>query len=410
MIDDLHGLIKDIMQNFPNDLSDGTTSKELVAHGLENIDEIQNIATDGFVFKGSYGEGNIAHVPWMGLFDTENFSKSAKSGIYIVYLFSYDRQRVYLSLNQGWTNFKNQFKTTLGKQKIHEKAVELRDFVNLEDRDYVLDDMDLSDNKNLLPSGYIAANIVSIMYDLTNLPSNEFLVNDLKKMKQVLIDLEKKLYIQKNQDGTFNYDIKTNVKNTFNTNGEEIDKAILNNSTVRYVSPNQVPNCDDFKESKYNGKTTRKDFIKDNVNKKNVGNFGEKLVVGLEIAKLTGYKDKSLNKKAQEVEQVSVTEGDGLGYDVVSFDENGNKIYIEVKTTTSKSKSYPFNLTSREIAASEEFKDQYKLYRLYNIDTGANYSTKKLDYYIINGPLNEENLNMRAKSFDVTPKEPKNKK
>lgn len=46
------------------------------------------------------------------------------------------------------------------------------------------------------------------------------------------------------------------------------------------------------------------------------------------------------NKKLQRLnlkkvaEHVAITQGDGLGYDIKSYDENGNEIYIEVKTTT----------------------------------------------------------------------------
>lgn len=401
MTNDLHSLIKNIMNNFPEDLNDGTSSKKLVSHGLQSIDEIQDLAINGFVFYGSYGEGNLAHVPWMGLFDTNNFSKQAKSGIYIVYLFSYDMQRVYLSLNQGWSNFKKQFKAKLGKKKIHDKSVELRRVINLDERDYVLDDMDLSDNKSPLPSGYIAANIVSIRYDLSNIPNNTSLVNDLRKMKQLLIDLENKLYIKENDDGSFTYHLKKNVKNTILSNGDKIDKSISNISSVKYSSPKTIPNCDDFKEYKYDGNANKKDYIIQHINNKNLGDFGEKLVVGLERAKLIKFGYPTLAKK---VDQVSESEGDGLGYDVESFDINGNKIYIEVKTTTHKNKSHPFNLSLNELAASTEFNDQYKLYRLYNVDINNSYSDKEIDYYIVDGPLNDGKLNMRPKSYDVTPK------
>lgn len=340
----------------------------------------------------------------MGLFDTNNFSRQAKSGIYIVYLFSYDMKRVYLSLNQGWSNFKKIYNAKLGKKKIHEKAVELRQVIDLNERKYILDNIDLSDNNKPLPSGYISANIVSIEYDLSNLPDNDSLINDLRKMKQLLINLEKKLYIKENEDGTFTYHLKKNKRNIediLKSNGDEIDESVSRISTVKYSSPKPVPKCDKFKEYKYDGQINKNDYIIKNINNKNLGDFGEKLVVELERSKLIKY---GYSKLAQKVEQVSDTQGDGLGYDVLSFDLDKNKIYIEVKTTTSNNESQPFNLTLNEIAASNEFNDRYRLYRLYNVDIKNNYSDKSLDYYIIKGPLNNEKLNLRPKSYDVTPK------
>lgn len=68
----------------------------------------------------------------------------------------------------------------------------------------------------------------------------------------------------------------------------------------------------------------------------------------------------------KNVEHVSVTQGDGLGYDIVSI-ENKKKIYIEVKTTTGKADANLF-FTGREFAAMDEFGDMYYLYRIYEFD------------------------------------------
>lgn len=113
------------------------------------------------------------------------------------------------------------------------------------------------------------------------------------------------------------------------------------------------------------------DFNKVNKNKKKLGTFGEMLIVKDETEKLN---DCGILK---EVEHVAITKGDGLGYDVVSYDENGKEILIEVKTT-STNRVDGFYLSPKEIEMSKE--DNYKIYRIYNLDmkTG-NYDVKIFD-------------------------------
>lgn len=57
---------------------------------------------------------------------------------------------------------------------------------------------------------------------------------------------------------------------------------------------------------------------------------GAEFVVRYEIARLSRENQERL---AGKVERVSNTRGDGLGYDVLSFDGDGKERLIEVKTT-----------------------------------------------------------------------------
>ena len=67
-------------------------------------DEIGRVVADArLVLKGGCGvSGQWANVPWIGLFDPA-ITEGAQQGFYIVYLFSADMKRVYLSVNQGTT-------------------------------------------------------------------------------------------------------------------------------------------------------------------------------------------------------------------------------------------------------------------------------------------------------------------
>lgn len=92
---------------------------------------------------------------------------------------------------------------------------------------------------------------------------------------------------------------------------------------------------------------------------KQIGDLGEILVLEYEKERLA-----NINKKPVHS---SKNEGDGLGFDIQSYDELGNPIFIEVKTTTGSADT-PFFLSSNELIKSKESKNSFRLYRLFNFD------------------------------------------
>ena len=84
----------------------------------------------------------------------------------------------------------------------------------------------------------------------------------------------------------------------------------------------------------------RRDYLAREAQNRSLGDAGERFVVELEARRLHDLGQRALSDR---VEQVSKTRGDGLGYDVLSFDERGRN----------------------EIAFSEFRSDQYHLYRLF---------------------------------------------
>ncbi len=75
------------------------------------------INKENYLITGSAGQGNWADVPWIAVFDKE-ITTSATIGYDIAYLFRADMSGVYLSLNQGWTYFKENYKTKKGREYI----------------------------------------------------------------------------------------------------------------------------------------------------------------------------------------------------------------------------------------------------------------------------------------------------
>ncbi len=73
---------------------------------------------------------------------------------------------------------------------------------------------------------------------------------------------------------------------------------------------------------------------------------------------------------AERIEHVSRSRGDGLGYDILSFETDGRERLIEVKTTSFGAMT-PFFASKREVAVSEERAVQFNLYRVFKFRESA---------------------------------------
>jgi len=101
-----------------------------------------------------------------------------------------------------------------------------------------------------------------------------------------------------------------------------------------------------------------------NAENKRLGDLGELWVVEQERLRLinSGRSDLSL-----KVEHIAMSKGDGAGYDILSFDEQGNELLIEVKTTKGGLMSN-FYITRNELERSIIEESKYRLYRVYDFD------------------------------------------
>ncbi len=100
----------------------------------------------------------------------------------------------------------------------------------------------------------------------------------------------------------------------------------------------------------------------DDLNRR-LGKRGEDLVVQYERQRLI---DANRPDLAERVLCISEVHGDGAGFDVLSFTDDGNKMYIEVKATT-LGKHSPFLVSVNELDFSDEHSDQFYLYRVFNL-------------------------------------------
>ena len=106
----------------------------------------------------------------------------------------------------------------------------------------------------------------------------------------------------------------------------------------------------------------KRDYLAQEARNRSLGLAVEQFVLELEARRLY-----ALNKKAlsERVEHVSATQGDGLGYDVLSFEENGRERLIEVRITAFGELT-PFFVSRNELARSETDAECYRLYRLFD--------------------------------------------
>src|SRR5438874_12478038 len=93
-----------------------------------------------------------------------------------------------------------------------------------------------------------------------------------------------------------------------------------------------------------------------------LGKLGEELVVLFERQRLRRAGRDDL---AGRVEWVAETVGDGLGFDVLSFDAaDGSERLVEVKTT-GLGKFFPFMVTDTEVRCSEDTGQRFRLFRVF---------------------------------------------
>jgi hypothetical protein len=106
----------------------------------------------------------------------------------------------------------------------------------------------------------------------------------------------------------------------------------------------------------------RRDYVEREARNRRLGLAGELFVLEFEARRLHSLGKKSLSDR---VEHVSKTRGDGLGYDVLSFDETGRELFMEVKTTAN-SVLTPFFISAGEVRFSKDNPEAFRLARVFD--------------------------------------------
>ena len=119
--------------------------------------------------------------------------------------------------------------------------------------------------------------------------------------------------------------------------------------------------------------------LKESKNRK-LGLVGEELVLKYEKERLISLGKEDL---AERIIHTSKVEGDGAGYDIKSFNEDGSVKYIEVKATRGNINT-DFYMSPRELRFAELNKDSFCLYRVFDLQKRTNNGK----FFVFNGDIN----------------------
>lgn len=324
------------------------------------------------LFKGSMGQGNKTDYPWICIFNT-NITRGARYGIYLVYLFRKDMSGFYLALAQGVTYFEEMYQRK--KYDALKTVVKyFRSQINI--GTLSTEPINLIDaRRGTLGYGYEASTIVSKFYP-SNGFNDEMIIKDLNEM----LDIYDDIYHHMNTD-SYKEIINRIVVSTSNQKSQmmKADDAIEAIKTALepvdgqpYDFSKQLREVEPYvdKSTKYREITNpiirKVDYIKKAKKDAETGYLGEKMALEYEKKRLENL---GLDEYIDKIEHVSVR-SDGYGYDIISYDIIGaeiKKIYIEVKTTSNKV-DIPFQVSKGEVDRSKELKNQYFVYRIYDIN------------------------------------------
>jgi len=127
-----------------------------------------------------------------------------------------------------------------------------------------------------------------------------------------------------------------------------------------------------------------------------IGDQGEEFIMEYEIDRLT---DLLLENSKEYVQHLSRLQGDGLGYDILSVNEDGSMRFIEVKTTSGDFNT-PFYMSKNEKLFFEEYAINAFIYRVYDFNRETRYGKVK----IISQSELFTDFNFDSVTWRVTPK------
>lgn len=106
----------------------------------------------------------------------------------------------------------------------------------------------------------------------------------------------------------------------------------------------------------------RRDYAALEARNRSLGLTGELLALRYEQFRLSRL---GHDRLADKVAHIAVTEGDGAGFDILSFEPDGRERFIEVKTTRF-AKETPFFASRNEVDFAHRYASQFHLYRVFD--------------------------------------------
>lgn len=146
---------------------------------------------------------------------------------------------------------------------------------------------------------------------------------------------------------------------------EKIETDEIDGIIFREGSP-EIRKYNNVEEKKKSIRTSKPDYIAEEIIKTKQGELNEKVIYEIELQKIM---ELEAEEAVQRMKDFFENKKDNEGYDILSFeeDENGKLIekYIEVKSTKGP-ESTPIDITSNEVDFAKKHLDDYFIYRIYN--------------------------------------------
>jgi hypothetical protein len=290
--------------------------------------------------EGSTGAGNITAAPWVGVFDPR-LTTGATNGYYVVYLFSVDMKTVTLTIAFGTTQFEDQFGGPKAAfPRMREAVGRLQGLFNsLVPARYSREPIALqAARRQKLHFAYEQAAIFSLPpYPLTALRSEDDLVADFQETVR--------LYGLIVED-PLRPDVEQLLQSSIPDPGPPATITVSDFVPRAAVKPRANEGKPGMRR-RYSAESRK------------VGDAGELAVMLHEAQKLLKLGHDALVPKIVH----HAAKGEFPGWDITSYDVEGNPIYIEVKASISKVIS-TIDITANEWAAAQHalYRDRYHLY------------------------------------------------
>lgn len=184
-------------------------SKEAIVEIISSLNDKNDLEV-----KASCGAGTWTKYPWIAIFNTK-VTDTIQEGVYIVFLFSEDMKRVYLTLNQGCTNLKKKLGTKLAREEMQKIRTQLRE-------KYKIDEFSIDNELIVGNKDYEEGCVFYKEYDIDNLPLEIQIKEDL----EILINVYDSYY-------------EDFISNKPSKSAEERDDA-KNNSNVKEKGVNYI--------------------------------------------------------------------------------------------------------------------------------------------------------------------------
>lgn len=194
----LTNYFKEILDNYLNSISNGKFNKNHEMFKLINYtttNAVNEIAKKyNLIAKGSSGAGGWTKYPWIAIYNNR-ITTTIQRGVYIVYLFSQDMSKVYLTLNQGCTNLKKE----LGTKAARDLMINTRENIRS-----IIDNYNFNTDNELI-IGNIDYEIGSIFYReylADEFPSEEVFIKDLEDMISIYDKYYELIFLKGNESNS----------------------------------------------------------------------------------------------------------------------------------------------------------------------------------------------------------------